>query len=155
MFGIGLWMLLYSYCEPKVLVSTIFLLSKTELGLIADSRYNIFLTDIDSHPLDVWFIGRILTSNYMSTYGKMFARREAVEASKIATALGFTYNIGTGKEYIEGTWQIWEDESLNLADELTDLRVKALVNIKRNLVVTCNCINTSNRSQYFKLLDKI
>lgn len=85
----------------------------------------------------------------------MLGRREAVEASQIATALGFKYNIGTREEYIEGTLKVWEDESLNLADELTDLRVKALVNIKKNLVVTCNCINTSNRSQYFKLLDKI
>lgn len=73
----------------------------------------------------------------------------------MATALGFKYNIGTGSEYIEGTCNIWEDQSLDLADELTDLRVKALVNIKKNLMVTCNCINTSNRSRYFKLLDKI
>jgi hypothetical protein len=125
------------------------------LGLIAESRYNIFLTDMDSEPFDVSNIGHILTSNYLSTYGKMLGRREAIEASRIASALGFTYNIGTGDEYVEGTCKIWEDESLNLADELTDLRVKALVNMKKNLVVTCNCINTSNRSQYFKLLDKI
>lgn len=89
-------MLLYSFCEPKVLVSTIFLLSKKELGLIAESRYNIFLTDMDGAPFDVRSIGRILTSNYLSTYGKMLGRREAVEASKMATALGFKYNIGTG-----------------------------------------------------------
>lgn len=96
-------MFLYSYCEPEVLVSTIFLLSKNELGLIAESRYNTFLTDIDSEPYDVSNIGRILTSNYLSTYGKMLGRREAIEASKIATALGFKYNIGSGKEYVEGT----------------------------------------------------
>jgi len=89
-------MLLYSFCEPKVLVSTILLLSKKELGLIAESRYNTFLTDVDSSPFDVRHIGHILTSNYLSTYGKMLGRREAVEASKLATALGFTYNIGTG-----------------------------------------------------------
>lgn len=60
----------------------------------------------------------------------MLGRREAIEASGIASALGFKYNIGTGSEYIEGTWKIWEDNSLDLADELTDLRVKALVNLK-------------------------
>lgn len=74
-------MLLYSYCEPEVLVTTIFFLSKKELGLIAESRYNIFLTDTHSQPYDVRNVGRILTSNYLSTYGEMLGRREAIEAS--------------------------------------------------------------------------
>jgi len=80
-----------------VLVSAIFFPSKTELGLIAESRYNIFLTDTFSQPCDVQNIGRILTSNYLSTYGKMLGRRDACDASRIATAPGLHITSAQGQ----------------------------------------------------------
>jgi len=57
---------------------------------------------MDARDFEVCKLSQTLAYNFFVSHRKNVERKEACEASKLATALGFKRNIGPGKEYIEG-----------------------------------------------------
>lgn len=138
---------------------TLLLLSKTELTLLAEPRYNISLTNVDSKHYEENKIGMILANNFQRTYHRTPERKEARVACKLATALSFRRNIDKGK-YIETIISksfFGYEFVYYFIDELTELRMKALINMKKNLVLSCEWMNNDplNRKEYFNLIEHI
>lgn len=84
-------MFLYTFIEPYVLVTQIFLLSKRELQCISNSSYNHILRDTDSRDLLVFKLFKPIREAYLGPQKKNDVDRKE-EKAKYALGMGTTVN---------------------------------------------------------------
>lgn len=103
---------------------------------------------MDTRPCNIGTIGLFLSQTFVK-YHKSHGRKEASRRKQVGYSLGFIRNVGKGKECFEGiTSKDTEPkyQILNHVSEITELRVKTLIDIKKNLVLATTWMVTTDNS---------
>lgn len=110
---------------------------------------------MDTRPRNIGTTGLFLSQNFVK-YHNSLGRKEASPHKQVGSSLGFNRNIGKGKEYVEAI--ISKDtepeyQILNHVSEITELRVKTSIDIKKNLVLaTTWMVTTENSTSHAKYM---